>query len=147
MVDIELLTKRLVQLKEYLNDLEEVKNKKDFNIQMLKEDKVINRYVERTLHLAIESSLDIANHIIADERFREPKSNRDIFEVLFENKLISKEKATNLQKMAQFRNILVHDYLKVKPEVIFDILNNDLNDLYYLLETIKGNYLGWDNEN
>ena len=113
---------------------------------MLKEDKVINRYVERTLHLAIESSLDIANHIIADERFREPKSNRDIFEVLFENKLISKEKATNLQKMAQFRNILVHDYLKVKPEIIFDILNNDLNDLYYLLETIKGNYLGWDNE-
>ena len=56
MVDIELLTKRLVQLKEYLNDSEEVKNKKDFNIQMLKEDKVINRYVERTLHLAIESA-------------------------------------------------------------------------------------------
>lgn len=51
--------------------------------------------------MAVEACLDIANHIIAYEGYREPIDNKDAFQVLFERDIL---------KMSQFRNVIVHDY-------------------------------------
>lgn len=40
--------------------------------------------------------------------------------------------------MAGFRNILVHEYSKVNPEIVFGILKKRLPDLRFFAERIAG---------
>jgi len=56
MVEQEVLLKRLISLEEYIRDLEEVKNN---SLEEFKSNKILRRYVERTLHIATEACLDI----------------------------------------------------------------------------------------
>jgi uncharacterized protein YutE (UPF0331/DUF86 family) len=36
------------------------------------------RFVEHTLQIAIQAALDIASHIVSDERLGEPRTNREL---------------------------------------------------------------------
>ncbi len=134
MVDEKLIKNKVAQLAEYYTDLQETQ---DVKLDIFKADKKIRRYVERTLHLCIECCLDIGNHIIADNGWREPLDNKDIFAVLAENNVLSMEILSNLQKMAQFRNVLVHDYAKIDPEIVFVILKKDLSDIQKFIQDIN----------
>lgn len=44
---------------------------------------------------------------------------------------------SNLQKMAQFRNVLVHDYAKIDPEITFVILKKDFSDIQKFIKAIN----------
>ncbi|GEA15396.1 hypothetical protein E308F_16400 [Moorella sp. E308F] len=134
MVDIEVIRHRLALLSEYIADLEA---EKEIGLKDFLADKRLRRYAERTLHLAIESCIDIASHIISDEGLREPRDNKDIFAVLGEAGYLPEELAKKLMKMAQFRNIIVHDYTQLDAEVIWGILKRDLGDLHHFMLTIK----------
>ncbi|CEP68486.1 Protein of unknown function DUF86 [Moorella glycerini] len=134
MVDIEVIRHRLALLSEYIADLEV---EKDVSLKEFLADKRLRRYVERTLHLAVESCIDIASHIISDEGLREPRDNKDIFAVLGEAGYLPEELTKKLMKMAQFRNIIVHDYARLDAEVIWGILKRDLGDLNHFMLTIK----------
>ncbi|NLC69374.1 MAG: DUF86 domain-containing protein [Clostridiaceae bacterium] len=138
MVEKGVLLKRLASLEEYTRDLEEVKAK---SLEEFRSDKIIRRYFERTLHMATEACLDIANHTISYEGFREPKDNKDSFEVLKEEKIIMPELAEKLKKMAQFRNVLVYDYIRINPGIVYSILQNNINDIVSFAKCIKERFL------
>lgn len=134
MVDYQLIENKLALLTEYFKDLLESQGieKKDYFA-----DKKTQRYIERTLQLAIECCLDIGNHFIADNNWREPLSNKDVFVVLEENQVISSPLLHNLAKMAQFRNILVHDYARIDPDIIYNVLKNDIADFKGFIQEIN----------
>ena len=140
MVEQSVLLKRLVLLEEYIRDLEEIKDK---SLSEFKSDKVIRRYIERTLHMATEACLDIANHIISYEGYREPKDNKDSFEILMEQKITSPELTEKLKKMAQFRNVVVHDYIRIKPEIVYSILQKNITDIVSFAKCIKSKFILW----
>lgn len=64
-------------------------------------------------------------------------NNKDIFQVLLENKIITEKLKINLSNMAGFRNILVHDYIKLDREVVYDIIINNLKDIEDFIEVIS----------
>jgi uncharacterized protein YutE (UPF0331/DUF86 family) len=134
MVNRQLFDNRLTQLAGYIVDLIESQNMEQ---QEYLEDKKTQRYIERTLHLAIECCLDIGNHLIADQNWREPLNNKDVFTVLEENGVVSSVLLPNLSKMAQFRNILVHDYAKIEPDIIHGILKNNVADFQKFIKEIN----------
>ena len=125
MVDVEIVREKLIHLEEYINDLE---GYKDLKLEKLTSDKILFRYLERTLHLAVEAILDIGSHIISDERLGNPKYNSEIIEILAENNII-KENVEDYIKMAQFRNIIVHDYGDIDPEILLRIIKENTSDL------------------
>lgn len=125
MVDPEVIRNKLGHLEEYINDLEEYKN---LELEKLINDKILFRYLERTFHLAVESVLDIGSHIISDQRLGNPKFNSEIIEILAENEII-KENVDSYIKMAKFRNVIVHDYAEIDPEILLRIINENLSDL------------------
>jgi len=125
MVDADLVREKLLQLEEYINDLAEYQN---LNLEKLTNDKILFRYLERTLHLAVEAVLDIGSHIISDERLGNPKFNSQIIEILAENNII-KENVSNYIEMTKFRNIIVHDYAEIDSEILLMIIKNNLKDL------------------
>jgi uncharacterized protein YutE (UPF0331/DUF86 family) len=126
MVEQEVIREKLKYLAEYIDDLEQDKT---ISLVDFLNDKKIRRYIERTLHMAIECCLDIGSHIISSEKLREPESNKDIFNVLAENNYIPRKSLTQLSKMAQFRNLIVHSYTKIDPEIVYTILQRNLKDL------------------
>lgn len=126
MVRREVVLSRISKLDEYIKFLYEMEkySKEEYLL-----DPMIYGSSERFLHLAIECVIDIANHIISDMGYRKPSSNREIFEILFENKIINNNLKENLSNMAGFRNILVHDYTNLDREIVYEILNNNLKDI------------------
>jgi uncharacterized protein YutE (UPF0331/DUF86 family) len=79
MNDLDVLSKKLSSLREYLRHLEQAH---DITWTKYTSDIRSKAFVERYLHLCIEETLDICNHIIADNQWREPKNFRDLFTVL-----------------------------------------------------------------
>lgn len=92
-------------------------------------DPFIHGAAERYLHLAIESLLDIGNHIISDQGFRKPETYTDIFQILAEQHIIPPELLKELEGMAAFRNILVHDYLRLDLEKIYHFIQKKISSL------------------
>ncbi len=87
------------------------------------------RFVEHTLQLAIQAALDVASHVVSDERLGEPRTNRDLFDLLARSGWIATDLADALGRMAGFRNILVHGYAEVDPGIVRDVVENRLGDL------------------
>jgi len=125
-VDEGLIRARLKLLAEYISDLEGVQES-DFAEFM--ENKVLRRFVERTLQLAIEACLDIGSHIISSHGYREPQYGRHVMDILAENGWIDQDLRESLVGMVGFRNILVHDYATIDPAIVFGVLKSRLPEI------------------
>ena len=95
------------------------------------------RFVEHTLQVAIQAALDVASHVVSDERLGEPQTNRDLFALLAQRGLLPFELTDRLGRMAGFRNVLVHGYQDVDLAVVLDILANRLDDLLAFVRAIR----------
>jgi uncharacterized protein YutE (UPF0331/DUF86 family) len=96
------------------------------------------RFVEHTLQLAIQAALDVASHVVSDERLGEPRTNRELFDLLERGGWIAPEMATVLRDMVGFRNVLVHGYDTVNLDIVEDVVRNRLGDLLDFVAVIRG---------
>jgi len=96
------------------------------------------RFVEHTLQLAIQAALDVASHIVSDERLGEPRTTREFFDLLERAGWVAPELAVVLRNMVGFRNVLVHGYDTVDLAVVEDVLVNRLDDLLEFVRVIRG---------
>lgn len=125
MVNVILIRKLLADLREKRLLL---KGKKIKDVKMLKEDAFLSNAVQHMMEIMVEISVDIGNHIIADEKWPTPSSNREIFEILEQNGVISSDVMDRCKRMVGFRNIVVHMYEKVDLEEVYIIYKRHLND-------------------
>jgi uncharacterized protein YutE (UPF0331/DUF86 family) len=125
-VDTDILRRRIEALLQYIQRLSRFAaiDRKSFV-----EDPDIHHLAERYLHLAIESALDIANHLIADAGLESPETYRDAFAILARHAVIESALGERMQLWAGYRNILVHAYLTIDHGIAWDAIANDLDDL------------------
>ncbi|MCC5908177.1 MAG: DUF86 domain-containing protein [Balneolaceae bacterium] len=85
------------------------------------------------LQRAVQSSIDLASHIVADEGLGLPQELRENFDILLKNDILPKDLTLRLRKMVGFRNIAVHEYESINPDILKSILKNNLRDFeeYY----------------
>ncbi|MBN1842452.1 MAG: DUF86 domain-containing protein [Deltaproteobacteria bacterium] len=95
--------------------------------------------------VAIESAIDMCNHIIARNGYRVPEDYGDTFRVMGEVGAMDGDFAEELAKMAKFRNRLVHLYWEVDDEQVYEIIQKRLDDFKKLLNSISS-FLGWDDQ-
>lgn len=67
--------------------------------------------------------------MISSEGYREPRFAREVVDVLADNGWISQDTREQLQGMAGFRNLLVHDYATIEPRLVLEVLKTRLGDL------------------
>lgn len=125
MVNDEIILRKTQKLKEYTNELRQAK---DITWEKYQKDIRDRAFVERYIHIAIQTVFDIANHIISYEEWKEPDTFRETFSILASHGVLPDEKVTDYQNMASFRNMLVHHYESVENEVVFGIFKNRLGD-------------------
>lgn len=126
MVRTEVIRKRLNKLDEYLKILIDLKK---YSLEEFLSTPEYYGSVERFLQLAIETTVDIGNHIVADLGLGEVNWYSDIVAILEEKNFISIDLREKWIRMVGFRNILVHDYLEVDREIVYEVLHNRLGDL------------------
>jgi uncharacterized protein YutE (UPF0331/DUF86 family) len=95
------------------------------------------RFTEHTLQIAIQAALDTASHIVSDERLGEPRTNRELFDLLVAAGWLDRPLGERLRRMVGFRNILVHGYTAVDPAVVRDVLTHHLADLLAFVAAIR----------
>ncbi|MBI4264562.1 MAG: DUF86 domain-containing protein [Acidobacteria bacterium] len=81
------------------------------------------------LLLAIEAALALCYHWSAKHLRTTPEDYAACFGALADAGLITRALADRLQRMARFRNLLIHMYWKVDYERVYQILRDDLDDL------------------
>ena len=126
MVDRHALSSRLDALEGYLAELRSFQS---VSREEYIREPALHHLAERYLHLACESVLDTAHHVISDQGYRQAQSYKDAMDVLHEEKLIDQELATRLKGWMGFRNILVHLYLEIDHGRTYDAIRDDLGDL------------------
>lgn len=139
---VELILRKLKELEQTLLFLR--KESVNINTQNIKDDMIRYWGVERGIQISIENIIDIANIIISTSDKEKPSTYRETMNLLSEIEVVPKSFSRKLSNMVGFRNILVHDYTKIDPEIIIDILKNGINDFIsfanYVNEWLKKNY-------
>jgi uncharacterized protein YutE (UPF0331/DUF86 family) len=123
LVNKAVLAARLERLREYLGILESIQQ---YDVDRFVQDPFIHGTAERNLHLTIECLLDIGNHVISDRGYSKPESYADIFRILADKDVIPRDLCEELMGMAAFRNVLVHDYLRLDRKKVYHILGEKL---------------------
>ncbi|MBW2100857.1 MAG: DUF86 domain-containing protein [Deltaproteobacteria bacterium] len=126
MVRPEVIRKRLNKLDEYLTILS---NLRKYSFDDFVSDPEHYGSAERFLHLAIEAILDMGNHVIADMDLGIVNWYSDIPSILARKGYIDSDLEKKWLQMIGFRNTLVHDYLEIDRSIVYDILQNHLEDI------------------
>ena len=132
MTDADLVAKKLALIETYVQQLRSLARPEEIGRDLREE-----RFVEHTLQLAVQAALDVASHVVSSERLGEPRTNRELFEILSRNDWLPAPLATVLRDMAGLRNVLVHGYTEVDPKIVRDVVENRLGDLLAFAAEIR----------
>ena len=124
MTDEDLVRKKLAQIESWLRELRAL-----VRVDAIASDVRERRFVEHTLQIIIQACQDVAAHIVADERFGEPRTNQELFDLLAAGGWLDSSTAAALRRAVGFRNVLVHGYTSVDPAVVRDVVEYRLGDL------------------
>jgi uncharacterized protein YutE (UPF0331/DUF86 family) len=88
------------------------------------------------IQLAVQNCIDIAAHIISDEDLGIPGSTNEMFYTLEENGYLTRDITEKMVRAVGFRNLIVHEYVNLKLDRVYEISKKDINDLEVFLRHI-----------
>jgi uncharacterized protein YutE (UPF0331/DUF86 family) len=68
--------------------------------------------------VAIECCVDVGQHLCAVHGWGPPATNADTFRILSEHSVLPADLATRMAQASGFRNVLVHEYVAVRDELV-----------------------------
>ena len=86
------------------------------------------------LQRAVEALLDLANHLISANGWELPRDGRHAFSILSEHGVLAGADLALARAMVGFRNVAVHDYTALDPEIVRGIVRDRLSDLERLVD-------------
>ena len=137
MTDEALVAKRLAFVETCLRELRSLARP-----ALIETDVRERRFVEHTLQLAIQAALDVASHVVADERLGEPETRAELFTLLERAGWLSADLSGRLARMTGMRNVLVHGYTAVDLGLVRDVVENHLGDLDEFVAAIRSRLSG-----
>lgn len=75
-----------------------------------------------------QASIDAAMHLISIRHLGTPQSSADAFRILRQSGILGEDTSRNIQAMVGFRNIAIHQYQDLEPEVIRHISETGWQD-------------------
>jgi uncharacterized protein YutE (UPF0331/DUF86 family)/predicted nucleotidyltransferase len=116
---------RVIEFLRFISaDVQDLREKAQISKEEYLQTRDMQAIVERRLQTAIESCLNIGNHLIARLGLRPPQDYGDVFRILRDAYILPSEYAEAMVDMARFRNLLVHLYWQLDYERIYDSLQS-----------------------
>lgn len=126
MVDRGVITAKLAELSDRMARVQKFRPE---NAEKLADDRQAQDLVSFNLMLAVQSCLDIASHLIADEAWPPAPDLATSFRRLREHRVIDGDTAAALGRAAGLRNVIAHVYGEVDTELLFAAATDGLEDL------------------
>ena len=122
----DLVRSRAQEIEDSLRRLEKIGQKTEKEFIQDQDLKDIACY---RLLISIEASLSLCYHITAKRLHKVPEGYADCFGLLVEEGFVDPDLGSRLQQMARFRNMLVHVYWEIDYQRVFQIIQENLDDL------------------
>jgi uncharacterized protein YutE (UPF0331/DUF86 family) len=132
-MDLDIIMRKLDSLAKCVRRIEE---KRPATLAELIENIDIQDILSINLERAVQLSVDIGAHVIAELSGPPPKTMGDIFSILSAEKLIPEETSLALRRAVGFRNLSVHAYDQVDWERVFDIVHERMDDFRKFADAI-----------
>jgi len=126
-------TKRLAQIETCVHELQTLARPGEIRRDVREE-----RFVERTLQIAIQAAIDVAAHIVAAERLGESRTNRGLFDLLESHDWIPGDLTAELRRMVGIRNVLVYRHSDVDLDIVEEIVRHHVGDLLRFVQVVRG---------
>ena len=95
-----------------------------------------NQTKQDAIQRACETAIDLAMYVVRRNGLGLPQESRDAFALLEKAQLLSAELAGRLQRMVGFRNVAVHEYTRLNPDIVQAIITKHLDDFRRFSPTI-----------
>lgn len=125
MVDKDVVFEKIKQIQNCLRRIQDVTHGKVESLNFIDAQDIFVLNLQR----AVQVSIDLAAHVIADEGLGLPSELKENFLILEKSGIITPDLSKKLQKMVGFRNIAVHDYKSIDVDVLKIVLTDRLCDL------------------
>ncbi|MGQ4871010.1 MAG: type VII toxin-antitoxin system HepT family RNase toxin [Candidatus Thorarchaeota archaeon] len=125
---------RLDRILEMINRIEPILRD---GIEDYRRDLMKQAALERYLQVAAQAVIDIATHIVAVRYLGSPTSYADAVISLGREHIIDGSLTARLADLVKVCNILVHMYLQVDQDVIFESAQETVRDLRELVDEIS----------
>jgi len=132
---VEAVESRLLRLEEVLTELEELG---EIPAEMLRSNLRDSWAVERGLQVGAEIVFDISNHILSGHFGISAESYEDMLVQLTNRGVLDADLHGRLKGLGGFRNLLVHDYLRIDPEKVAKALVRAPRDFGDFARAIRG---------
>ena len=128
------ITDKINELKEFLEELNEFMPSSIEEYSEPKTKAACERYFEKI----IEAAVDLCFLVIKENRFKTPEDDKNAFDILFQEKIISENLAEKLKQAKGMRNILAHEYGSIDDELVFEALTKQIReDVKELIEHVQ----------
>lgn len=116
---------RLDLLDQYVRDLREAQPQ---NFAMYENNKMLRRYTERMLHMAVDACVQIGINLLTQENFRSPANYHDVFIVLGERGILPQNIVDCMTALVEFRNMLVYEPSTVDDAIVYGFAKKRLDN-------------------
>jgi len=134
MIDKEVIIKKFQELNRYLKELEDFKS---ISWHELSSSLGKQWMVFHGLQLSVQVLIDVGNHILAALGENRIEDYADIIDKLGEKSIIPSQFARQIRGMVGLRNILIHEYVSIDLDKIYEILQNRLDDFRDFIKYIN----------
>ena len=140
MIDPQAVQALLQTLSEYTEDLR--------TYRQLSRDEVIadrnyQSMVRYALQTAIQCVIDLANHLLIGGDLEQPSDSRSAILGLGRHDILPQDFAQELAGMSGLRNVIVHRYMTVDDELIYQFLQRCVTDFdafsQYIVDYLQAN--------
>ncbi len=133
MIDRAILAGRIAAVRDAVERIREVLPTRP---EELAADRTTREIVVLNLFVALQESLSVATHWLADEGQEVPASYGGVFKALAEHSVLDADLASRMSSAAGLRNLIAHRYAALDLARVHEIASHDVEDLLEFCDAI-----------
>jgi uncharacterized protein YutE (UPF0331/DUF86 family) len=110
------------------------------NAKKLEKENISDYYVFNTLAMecfqAVNASIDLGEYIVEELNLGVPTKYREIFEFIYQSKLINRKTMNTIKRLIFLRNLISHEYYIIKQAELREMARK-VAELEKLIEVVK----------
>lgn len=105
-------------------------------VETLQNDFDTQDIINLNLQRAVQISVDIAAHILAEQLHEQAPTMAETFLTLSKYGILESQLASRLAKVVGFRNIAVHEYNTLDMDILYSIITKEIGCFYEFSATV-----------
>lgn len=132
-IDKKVIGEKLISLNRCL---ERIKLHTPTSVETLQNDFDAQDIISLNIQRAVQISVDIAAHILAEQLHEQTPTMAETFLALSRHGLLDSQLASRLAKAVGFRNIAVHEYNTLDMNILYSIITKEIGCFYEFSDTV-----------